>query len=623
VGGILDGGGKGRGVKPQAPPRPRAFADPAVLWQLGWAVTALASAAIILVAMGNASLLALLALLTIALPGLIGALWRPRGRSKPVYLGIWALAAAMAATLEGGLGGPLAVWCVMPAIVTIVLEAPWICGVGLSVGALLVVTAINALHMAWRLPTHPLAFWLSFVAVLTTAAGAVGGLSVARQRAKLSRREVEVELEGFQALMGDLPELALAMDLSGRAQAVFGRPLPGVDVHTLHEGLLEVVDPADREKVLAAMHEAADHGHATIVFAPAMVGAPRIAGAFQRTASGGLTAILREAPLMPARAAISAAASIPVPVLNSSVDLARRLKEAETERDKAEAERDKAEADATGRARFLANMSHELRTPLNAIMGFSDIMRTKMFGDLQPKYAEYAELIHESGRHLLDLINDVLDMSKIEAHRYELSRETFDVREAVNAALRLVRLQADEAGVKLRGVLPAGPLEIDADRRAIKQIVLNLVSNALKFTPAGGMVTVTVDEAAGALDLVVADTGMGIASEDLERLGRPYEQAANGRAQGTGLGLSLVRAFAELHGGTMNMESRLGEGTAVAVRLPVLVEAMPEPVPTVAPSPVAEPVEPTPLVVLPIHQTGRPQRELPVPKVAPGGAPEP
>ena len=273
-------------------------------------------------------------------------------------------------------------------------------------------------------------------------------------------------------------------------------------------------------------------------------------------------------------------------------ELGRRLREAEAARAAAEAARRKAEADAAGRARFLANMSHELRTPLNAIMGFSDIMRVRLFGDLPGKYAEYAELIHESGGHLLDVINDVLDMSKIEASKFQLSREVFDAREAVNASLRLVRVQADDAGVALRGVLPADPLEIDADRRALKQIVLNLVSNALKFTPAGGSVTVSADRAGDAFELVVADTGVGIAAEDLERLGKPYEQAgdAEGRAQGTGLGLSLVRAFAELHGGRMTLESRLGEGTAVTVRLPVLVKAEPAP--------------------------------PPMPKVAPGGAPD-
>jgi cell cycle sensor histidine kinase DivJ len=255
--------------------------------------------------------------------------------------------------------------------------------------------------------------------------------------------------------------------------------------------------------------------------------------------------------------------------------LRTRLAEAERALAAAFAARDDAESNAAGRARFLANMSHELRTPLNAIMGFSDIMRAKMFGDLPPRYAEYAQLIHESGRHLTDLINDVLDMSKIEADRYVLSRETFDAREAVNAALRLVRLQADDAGVGLRGLSPPEPLMVDADRRALKQIVLNLVSNALKFTPRGGSVTVSAQAVRGEFELTVADTGVGIAKDDLERLGRPFEQAgdAESKAQGTGLGLSLVKAFARLHGGTMGIESELGEGSAVTVRLPVLVEA--------------------------------------------------
>jgi cell cycle sensor histidine kinase DivJ len=216
-------------------------------------------------------------------------------------------------------------------------------------------------------------------------------------------------------------------------------------------------------------------------------------------------------------------------------------------------------------------MSHELRTPLNAIMGFSDVMRQRIFGELPGRYAEYADLIHDAGAHLLDLINDVLDMSKIEAARYELSIERMDAREPVQAALRLMRLQADDAGIQLRGGLPATPLHIRADRRALKQITLNLVSNALKFTPKGGLVTVDLQSRVSVLELSVTDTGMGIAAEDLLRLGRPFEQAgdATQQSRGTGLGLSLVRAFAELHGGEMLIESRLGEGTAVTVRLPI------------------------------------------------------
>ena len=250
------------------------------------------------------------------------------------------------------------------------------------------------------------------------------------------------------------------------------------------------------------------------------------------------------------------------------------LGEAEAARAAAEAVAAAADASAQSKSRFLANMSHELRTPLNAIMGFSDIMRARLFGDLPGKYAEYAELIHESGRHLTDLINDVLDMSKIEAERYVLHREEFDIREPITAAMRLMRLQADDVGVQLRGVLPQVEILVDADRRAIKQIVLNLVSNALKFTPSGGSVTVTAQAVGGAFELVVADTGVGIAKEDLGRLGRPFEQAGDSahKIQGTGLGLSLVRAFAQLHVGEMTIESELGEGAAVTVRLPVLVD---------------------------------------------------
>jgi signal transduction histidine kinase len=246
--------------------------------------------------------------------------------------------------------------------------------------------------------------------------------------------------------------------------------------------------------------------------------------------------------------------------------------EAQAERDRAEEARLAAEAATQAKSRFLAAMSHELRTPLNAVMGFADIMRNRLFGPLPDRYAEYSQLIHESGAHLLDLINDVLDLSKIEADKYRLERETFDARDAAGSVLKLMRVQAEEAGVELREVLPERPVPVEADKRAFKQIALNLMSNALKFTPAGGTVTLSLEAVGDALEMTVADTGIGIAPEDLERLGRPYEQAgeADTRALGTGLGLSLVRAFAGLHDGTMHIESALGEGTAVTVRLPVL-----------------------------------------------------
>jgi len=163
-------------------------------------------------------------------------------------------------------------------------------------------------------------------------------------------------------------------------------------------------------------------------------------------------------------------------------------------------------------------------------------------------------------------------MSKIEAERFELARETFDARDAIAAVLRLMRGQAERAGITLRAELSIDPLEADADRRAVKQIAFNLISNALKFTPKGGTVTVVAQPFGEILELSVTDTGVGISPQDLQRLGRPFEQAgdADNRQAGSGLGLSLVRAFARLHGGEMTMESVLGEGTTVTVRMPVL-----------------------------------------------------
>jgi cell cycle sensor histidine kinase DivJ len=236
------------------------------------------------------------------------------------------------------------------------------------------------------------------------------------------------------------------------------------------------------------------------------------------------------------------------------------------------AARDAAESANRAKSRFLANMSHELRTPLNAIIGFSDMMRQEMFGALgHLKYKEYSGLINESGQHLLELISDILDMSKIEAGKYELALEPVHLRDLIAKCLQTVRLTADKAGVRLRSDIEPSVHLLVADKRAVKQILLNLLSNAIKFTPTEGLVTVVVRREGEWVRLNVVDTGVGIPDEALARIGQPFEQVAGEyvRTQGgTGLGLAVVKALAHLHHGHVAIKSLLGDGTTVSVSFP-------------------------------------------------------
>jgi signal transduction histidine kinase len=222
------------------------------------------------------------------------------------------------------------------------------------------------------------------------------------------------------------------------------------------------------------------------------------------------------------------------------------------------------------KSEFLANMSHELRTPLNAIIGFSEVLDDRMFGELNDKQAEYVRVILTSGRHLLSLINDILDLSKVEAGRMELDLGTFNLRTALENALTLVRERAMRHGLTLDLAIDETLEDIVADERKFKQVLLNLLSNAVKFTPEGGRIDVRAVPANGTVEVSVTDTGVGIAPEDREAIFEEFRQVgqAERKREGTGLGLALARKFVELHGGRLWVKSELGRGSTFTFSLP-------------------------------------------------------
>jgi signal transduction histidine kinase len=222
------------------------------------------------------------------------------------------------------------------------------------------------------------------------------------------------------------------------------------------------------------------------------------------------------------------------------------------------------------KSEFLANMSHELRTPLNAIIGFSQVLRDEMVGPVNEKQAEYLDDITSSGHHLLSLINDVLDLSKVEAGQVELEVRPFSLREALERGVVMVRERATEDGVRV--ALDADPEVdvVDGDERRIKQVIFNLLSNAVKFTPSGGEVGVSATRVNGEVRVSVADTGPGIAPEDRVRVFEVFQQTETGvgHREGTGLGLALSKRFVELHGGRIWLESEVGRGSTFTFALP-------------------------------------------------------
>jgi len=352
--------------------------------------------------------------------------------------------------------------------------------------------------------------------------------------------------------------------VSPGAESLFGAPPPELMGH----GLFDRVHVADRPAYLTTLAHAAARGEARSV--EFRVRRPA-AGAAARHAVQFIWVEMRCRPDEDGAFGAASAADSQI------VAVTREITERKAQEQAIEEARSDAERANEARSRFLATVSHELRTPLNAIIGFSEMLMNQEMLKLDDAHRQdYAKLIHESGQHLLAVVNGILDVSKMESGNFEITPEPFAPAPVLRTCCDILALKAREAGVDLIARLPAELPEIVADKRAVKQILFNLLSNAVKFTDRGGRIVLTAGSEEKSLVITVEDTGVGIAPDDLARVGDPFFQARGSYARpydGTGLGLSIVKGLLALHGGDIDIHSRVGEGTRITVSLPIDCEA--------------------------------------------------
>ncbi|WP_411904026.1 PAS domain-containing sensor histidine kinase [Methylorubrum thiocyanatum] len=487
-----------------------------------------------------------------------GSLWIAHALSS---LGLTGIVVCLAA-LTGGASSAAAIW-----LVAVPLEA-MISGSRRATIAASVIAVLGAFAVALSgyLPVGSLALaWPNAVVMPVFAVTAIG--HIAAQAMEHMRREGEwrARMQDNEArdrlLLSAIDDLVTWHDANGRVLEASGSAarFVGAEASRLRgHGLLDRVHIGDRPALLQAISDVAAHGMPATVPFRLHLDAPRADGS--RTIYAEMRAHRIESGLAGANGST---------VVAVTRDVSEHRRHAQ-ELDRARAEAERADEVKT---HFLATVSHELRTPLNAIIGFSDVLSGEGAVSLSPERSrEYAGIIAQSGRHLLDVVNTLLDISRIRGGHFDFQPEPVDVEALIRSCCDLMRLKADASGIALVSApVPAG-CALVADARACRQMLINLISNAVKFTPRGGRVEVMVRRGGAYLDVVVSDNGIGITEADLPRLGDPFFQAAGGYGrshEGTGLGLSVVRGLAGLHGGAVSVESAPGKGTAVTVTLPL------------------------------------------------------
>jgi two-component system, cell cycle sensor histidine kinase DivJ len=546
--------------------RHRAFIAPRLLGSLA----AFAAFPVYLVARGAPSALEVAGFTWLIAPILLSWFLSRTGRYESAHvlssLALACLVMAVAVT-TGGIASFAAVWLVVVPLEAALSASRRVVAfaslLALSCAALLIVLGHFDLLPLAAAGTPRQAMMMAFgvaSATLYAAGLAFGAESLARTSvALLSREEERYRLLALN--MSDVISRhrrnGAVQFISPAAESLLGTPISQLTGH----GLFDRVHVADRPAYLTTLSEAARRGDGKSVEFRVKRDGPR---------GGPVDFIWVEMRCRPLEQSVADSGEAEV------VAVMRDITDRKMQEQALDLARSAAEAADAAKTRFLATMSHELRTPLNAIIGFSEMIAkedTLMLDAARRK--EYAELINDSGQHLLGVVNGILDMSKMETGNFEVAPESFAPRAAVINCCNLLALKAREGGVDLIANMPQDLPPLNADPCAFKQIVLNLVSNAIKFTERGGKVTVAAQVEGARLVLRVTDTGVGIAAEDLKLIGAPFFQAGRiyqRRQEGTGLGLSIVKSLVALHSGEFKLQSKVAEGTTVTVAMPLVFE---------------------------------------------------
>ena len=520
-----------------------------------------------LVVSGKPSLLTAAAFLWLLSPIAIAVFLSRTGKFAAAHLASAANFAGLVtycAWLTGGLSSWLVPWMVAvpleAALATDRRIVAWAAGAaGLGLGVLAVAQWSGHVQPPQAMPVSPLL--LAFIGTMSAMAY-VAALAVMVQLVHgRSENAVRAGEERYRLLAENATDMITRHDDKGRvifaslaAQQLIGEPVYKI----AGDGLFEHVHVADRPAYMTALSRSlANNEPIAVEFRIRRAGPAEMA-----------RYIWVEMRCRPLQGVEDEGLDRP-----GIVAVTRDISDGKAQEAELVRTRDEAESASRAKTQFLANMSHELRTPLNAVIGFSEILNRELFGTLgEARYRDYARLIHESGEHLLNVVNDILDMSKIEAGKFRIVKEPFDVAPLVKSCCDIMRHTAEQRSLSLIMDVALGIPELPADKRACKQMLLNVISNAIKFTDPGGWVRVSARAAGDNVEFVVSDNGIGIAEQDLPKLGSPFVQANNSYDRsydGAGLGLSVVKGLARLHGGRLELTSVLGEGTIATIVLPL------------------------------------------------------